>query len=91
MDVGAWWAIVQRVAKSWTRLRDYAHTCPQYIAEGLEERQRGNKTGRKREDSNPEADWGLLFTLADLTCKNHHIISLTQILETRKLLVRDTE
>ena len=47
--------------------------------------------GRKREDSNPEADWGLLCTLADLTCKNHHIISLTQILEMRKLLVRDTE
>ena len=23
MDGGAWWAIVQRVAKSWTRLNDF--------------------------------------------------------------------
>ena len=26
MDRGAWWAIVQRVTKSWTRLSDYAQT-----------------------------------------------------------------
>lgn len=65
--------------------------CPKCVAKGLEERQTGNKRGRKREDSNPEADWGLLLPVADLTCKNHHIILLTQILETRKLLVRDTE
>ena len=26
MDREAWWATAQRVAKSWTRLRDYAHT-----------------------------------------------------------------
>ena len=27
MDRGAWWATVLVVAKSWTRLRDYAQIC----------------------------------------------------------------
>ena len=26
MDTGAWWAIVHRVAKSWTRLNNFTHT-----------------------------------------------------------------
>ena len=26
MDRGAWWATVHKVAKTWTRLSDFAHT-----------------------------------------------------------------
>ena len=25
MDIGAWWAIVHGVTRSWTQLNDYAH------------------------------------------------------------------
>lgn len=35
--------------------------CPKCIAKGLEEKADREQKGRKREDSNPEADWGLLL------------------------------
>ena len=33
MERGAWWAIVQRVTKSQTRLSDYKHACTQVTPE----------------------------------------------------------
>ena len=32
MDGGAWWGTVHRVAKSWTRLSDFTHSCMYYIS-----------------------------------------------------------
>ena len=54
MDRGAWWATVQGIVKSWTRLSDWSHTCMLYIilheAADLISRncQMGWKAGSKR-------------------------------------------
>lgn len=57
--------------------------CPKY-RKGLEERT-GNKKGIVERGLQPEAD-RLLLPVADLTCKNHHIILLTLDFRDKEIL-----